>query len=80
MTAESSQQTGQNLLNKYADLQGIFCPNESSTFGMLPALETAGKSTLMKVLSGSVRPDAGTMRLEDSDYEARNPGSRATGA
>jgi len=44
-TKESAFQASQNLLNKYGDdLQGVFCPNESSTFGMLRALETAGKA------------------------------------
>ncbi|MBD3322288.1 MAG: substrate-binding domain-containing protein [Chitinivibrionales bacterium] len=44
VTAESALQTGQNLINKYAELDGIFCPNESTTFGMLRALQTAGKA------------------------------------
>jgi ribose transport system substrate-binding protein len=48
VTAESSLQTGQNLLNKFTDLQGIFCPNESTTFGMLRALQTAGKAGAIK--------------------------------
>jgi len=44
-TKESAFQASQNLLNKYGDdLHGVFCPNESSTFGMLRALETAGKA------------------------------------
>ncbi|MDD5673204.1 MAG: substrate-binding domain-containing protein [Chitinivibrionales bacterium] len=47
-TAESALQAGQNLLNKYTSLAGIFCPNESSTFGMLRALETAGKAGAIK--------------------------------
>ncbi|MBD3420396.1 MAG: substrate-binding domain-containing protein [Chitinivibrionales bacterium] len=44
VTIESSLQAGQNLLNKFEELDGIFCPNESTTQGMLRALETAGKS------------------------------------
>jgi ribose transport system substrate-binding protein len=48
VTAESSLQTGQNLLNKYGELDGVFCPNESSTFGMLRALETAGRAGTVK--------------------------------
>ena len=28
----------------YATVQGIFCPNESTTFGMLRALDAAGRS------------------------------------
>ena len=44
VTAESALQTGQNILNKYPDLDGIFCPNEMNTLGMLRALETAGRA------------------------------------
>jgi ribose transport system substrate-binding protein len=43
VTKESALQASQNLLAKYGnDLQGIFCPNESSSFGMLRALEISG--------------------------------------
>jgi ribose transport system substrate-binding protein len=44
VTAESALQVGQNLLNKHTELDGIFCPNESTTFGMLRALTIAGKA------------------------------------
>jgi ribose transport system substrate-binding protein len=44
VTAESAFQVAQNLLNKYKDLDGIFCPNESTTFGMLRALQTSGRA------------------------------------
>jgi ribose transport system substrate-binding protein len=44
VTAESAFQASQNLLTKFADVTGIFCPNESTTFGMLRALQTAGKA------------------------------------
>lgn len=44
VTAESAFQAGQNLLNRFPDVTGIFCPNESTTFGMLRALQTAGKA------------------------------------
>jgi ribose transport system substrate-binding protein len=44
-TKESAFKASQNLLNKYGDeLQGIFCPNESSAFGMLRALQTSGRA------------------------------------
>jgi ribose transport system substrate-binding protein len=43
-TKESAFQASQNLLNKYGDqVQGIFCPNESSAFGMMRALQTSDK-------------------------------------
>ena len=42
-TKESAFQASQNLLNKFRDqVQGVFCPNESSSFGMLQALRGAG--------------------------------------
>lgn len=44
VTAESAFQASQNLLTKFGDVTGIFCPNESTTFGMLRALQTAGKA------------------------------------
>lgn len=41
----SAATAGQGLLNKYGDeIQGIFCPNESSSFGMLRALENTGRA------------------------------------
>jgi ribose transport system substrate-binding protein len=44
VTAESAFQASQNLLTRFDDVDGIFCPNESTTFGMLRALQTAGKA------------------------------------
>jgi len=39
----------QNLLNKYGDeVDGIFCPNEPTTFGMLRALETSKRAGKIK--------------------------------
>jgi len=47
-TSDSSQQKAQSLVTRYrGQVDGIFCPNESATFGMLRALEGAG------MLSGS---------------------------
>jgi len=48
VTAESAFKASQNLLTKFADVEGVFCPNESSTFGMLRALQTAGKAGTIK--------------------------------
>jgi ribose transport system substrate-binding protein len=52
-TTESAQKAGENLIARFREgnglgAQGIFCPNESSTFGMLRALQDAG-------LAGKVR-------------------------
>ncbi len=42
-TSDSAQQKAQNLVTRYrGQVDGIFCPNESSTTGMLRALEGAG--------------------------------------
>jgi len=50
--AEGAYRTGENLLasTKAADgaVQGIFCPNESTTFGMLRALQNAGLAGKIK--------------------------------
>jgi ribose transport system substrate-binding protein len=43
-TTETSYQLGENLLNRFPDVDGIFCPNESSTFGVLRALQETGKT------------------------------------
>ena len=40
-TTESSYQLGENLIGRFPDVDGVFCPNESSTFGMLRALQEA---------------------------------------
>jgi ribose transport system substrate-binding protein len=42
-TSDLAQLKGQNLVTRYrGQVDGIFCPNESSAFGMLRALEGAG--------------------------------------
>jgi len=41
-TRATAQEAGENLLTRYGDVNGIFCPNESSTFGMLLALRSRG--------------------------------------
>ncbi len=42
-TSDSAQQKAQSLITRYrGQVDGIFCPNESSSFGMLRALEGAG--------------------------------------
>jgi ribose transport system substrate-binding protein len=42
-TSDSAQQKAQSLVTRYrGQVDGIFCPNESSTFGMLRALDSAG--------------------------------------
>jgi ribose transport system substrate-binding protein len=48
ITTETSYQLGENLLNRFPDVDGIFCPNESTTFGMLRALTDSGKAGKVK--------------------------------
>jgi len=43
-TIEKAFQASQNLLNRFQEVDAIFCPNESSTQGMLRALETSGRA------------------------------------
>ena len=44
-TRDTAKRASENLLNRYGDqVQGIFTPNESSTAGMLLALEDIGKA------------------------------------
>ncbi|MEW5900981.1 MAG: substrate-binding domain-containing protein [Acidobacteriota bacterium] len=38
-TTESAYQLAENLLSRFPEVDGIFCPNESSTFGTLRALQ-----------------------------------------
>lgn len=44
-TRETAKRASENLLNRFSDeVQGIFTPNESSTWGMLLALQDIGKA------------------------------------
>ena len=49
-TIEKALQTSQNLLNRFPEVDGIFCPNESTVQGMLRALETAGRAGEVKLV------------------------------
>jgi ribose transport system substrate-binding protein len=40
-TTETAYQLADNLLSRFPDVEGIFCPNESSTFGTLLAVQEA---------------------------------------
>jgi ribose transport system substrate-binding protein len=47
-TTESAYKTAENLLAKFAQVDGVFCPNESTTFGMLRALQDGKRSGQVK--------------------------------
>jgi ribose transport system substrate-binding protein len=61
-TTESAQKTGENLLTPYkkADgslgVEGIFCPNESTTFGMLRVLQDGGIAGKVKFVGFDSSP------------------------
>src|SRR5262249_59238495 len=47
-TRASAQEAAENLLSANGDITGVFCPNESSTFGMLLALRARGMAGKVK--------------------------------
>lgn len=47
-TAASSYKKAELLLQRFGQVDGIFCPNESTTFGMLRALQDAGLAGKIK--------------------------------
>jgi len=49
-TTETAYSASENLLSTYKDVQGIFTPNESTTFGMLLALDAAGRTSNVKLV------------------------------
>jgi len=49
-TAETALQAMENLLGRFPQLDGIFAPNESTTFGTLRALEGAGRVASTKLV------------------------------
>ncbi len=44
VTREEAIKTAQDLISNYPDIEGIFCPNEPSAFGMMRVLEKRDKS------------------------------------
>lgn len=47
-TTESAFAKAENLLNRFSELDGLFTPNESTTFGMLRALQSSGRAGKLK--------------------------------
>lgn len=47
-TTESAMATAENLLNRFREVDGVYTPNESTTFGMLLALQAAGRAGKVK--------------------------------
>jgi ribose transport system substrate-binding protein len=55
-TTESAFAAGENLLSTHKEVQGIFCPNESTTFGMLRALGAAGRAGKVRFFGFDASP------------------------
>ncbi|GAC1651276.1 MAG: substrate-binding domain-containing protein [Gemmatimonadaceae bacterium] len=56
-TRETAKRASENLLNRHGqDLQGIFTPNESSTIGMLLALQDIGRAGAIKFVGFDSSP------------------------
>jgi ribose transport system substrate-binding protein len=49
-TRDTAKSASENLLNRYGEIDGIFTPNESSTAGMLLALEDLGRAGKIRLL------------------------------
>jgi ribose transport system substrate-binding protein len=55
-TVASAQDTAMNLIDKLREADGIFCPNESSTQGMLLALRQTGLAGKKKFVGFDTSP------------------------
>lgn len=53
-TMEKALQVSQNILNRFSQIDAIWTPNESSTQGMLRALETSGRAGTIKFVGFDV--------------------------
>lgn len=55
-TTETAYQMAENLLSRFPEVDGIFCPNESSTFGTLRALQESGLAGRVKFVGFDSSP------------------------
>lgn len=55
-TTETAYQLAENLIGRFPEVQGIFCPNESSTFGTLRALQESGLAGKIKFVGFDSSP------------------------
>jgi ribose transport system substrate-binding protein len=75
-TRETAKRAAENLLNRFGgDLQGVFCANESSTVGMLLALQDQGKAGKIRFVGFDASPMlVAAMRAKQLDGVAvQNP-------
>jgi len=75
VTRESALQASQNILNKFTDVEGVFCPNESTAAGMLRALQTSGKAGKVKFVGFDTSSDllAGLKKGHIAGLVAQDP-------
>jgi ribose transport system substrate-binding protein len=59
-TRDSAYKAAQNLFNRYKDVNGIFCPCEPVTIGVLMALKDIGKTGTVQLMGF----DSGTQSVE----------------
>ena len=59
-TRDSAQNAAKNLFNRYKNVDGIFCPCEPVTIGVLNALKDIGKTGAVKLIGF----DSGTQSVE----------------
>ncbi len=55
-TTESAYQVAENLISRFPDVEGVFTPNESSTFGTLRALQESGLAGKVKFVGFDSSP------------------------
>ncbi|MGA2361211.1 MAG: substrate-binding domain-containing protein [Candidatus Aminicenantales bacterium] len=55
-TTETAYQLAENLISRFPDVEGIFAPNESSTFGVLRALQESGLAGKVKFVGFDSSP------------------------
>jgi ribose transport system substrate-binding protein len=74
-TMEKAFQASQNLLNRFPQVEGVYCPNESSTQGMLRALQTSGKAKKVKFVGFDANATliAGVQNGEIHGLAVQNP-------
>ncbi|MCA8952452.1 MAG: substrate-binding domain-containing protein [Planctomycetes bacterium] len=56
-TLDAARTKSDALLLAHADVDGIFCPNESTAHGMLAALEAVGKAGVVKFVGFDANPE-----------------------
>jgi ribose transport system substrate-binding protein len=67
-TTETAYQIAENLLSRFHDADGLFCPNESSTFGALRAVQEAGLAGKIRFVGFDSSPKL-VQALADGDLD-----------